>query len=470
MNEYSSYKPKINKTDLGDRGNKLMLERQFGKSSFDDDSISNGSNEIGEITGNNINKNDIDRGMPMRSQYTMKKEIHDANIYTDFNLHDKISKKKTNIKYNESNAYDSFADIQSSTENLSSQINPIRILSNGIESFGTKIFNKISSTLKNDSFVINTVGLYTLFSVLFIASNNTTQHELEKFFNYPKKMIIHETLPKIWNDINNVINIKNLIVASKYIPHNTNFIDNVSDLCIYAQTDTNNIDTDVQKLNYIIDNMMGIKMKNAIKHNNLENLQLMLMSVGFINPKFYHPFDRMIKGMFAGYDDSKQVNYLLSIGKTYNYYEDNDKQLIEFKCGDKAELLFGIIVHKEVFMIESSEKINFYTSHAKPTLLDEVRIPMFSLDSKIRYNNVLKNLGLNSIFIQVVADELFPQKIQLHDIIQNIKFIVNENSCGVPHVKTNNASSMKKFIVDHPFIYYLKLKNTNTILMNGSYQ
>jgi serine protease inhibitor len=239
---------------------------------------------------------------------------------------------------------------------------------------------------------------------------------------------------------------------------------------VYAPVDINDCGRESQKLNYIIDNMMNTKMKNSIKPAHLENLQLMFMTVGVIHPKWYFSFDRISPGIFHGYDMDKKMNFLQSLGKSYNYYEDNEHQLIELRCGINGEMSFGILLHKDVFIPETNDKLQFYISHAKATILDDVRIPMFVQDSKLRYNNTLKNLGLSSIFLQIIADELFPKRVQLHDIIQNMKIIIDGSSYkhDPPHAK--GVTSMRKFIADRPFIYYLRLASTNTIIMNGIYQ
>jgi serine protease inhibitor len=467
-----------NNTRPPENGNdveRLTLEREFGKSSFDErsDNISmnsNKSNGVGEITGNQLDKDRIDRGMPMRSQYTTKKELYDGNKYLDFNLHDKVPKSKSKIGYNESNNYSAFAEIGASTSSLTSQINPIFIVSNSIEKFGSNVYECLIDTLPNSGFIVNTIGLYTLFSGLYLGSNHNTQNELEKFFNYPQKGILHKSLSKIVHDVNSIINIKNLMIVSKNIPHNIEFRKHISEFCVYAPVNINDRVRESQKLNYIIDNMMNTKMKNSIKPGHLENLQVMFMTVGVIHPRWYYSFDRVAPGMFFGYDMNKKMNFLQSLGKSYNYYEDNEHQLIELRCGNNGGLFFGILLHKDVFVPETNEKLQFYISHAKTTILDDVRIPMFTQDSKLRYNNTLKNLGLSSVFLQITADELFPKRVQLHDIIQNMKIIIDGTSYKNDPPQSKGVSSMRKFVADRPFMYYLRLGSTNTIIMNGMYQ
>ena len=91
--------------------------------------------------------------------------------------------------------------------------------------------------------------------------------------------------------------------------------------------------------------------------------------------------------------------------------------------------MFGILLHKKNQTNETNEKLHFYIEHAQETTLEEVRIPIFTQDLKFRYNNAFKKMGLNSIFHKITANELFPEgNVILHDIIQNVKIIIDDAS------------------------------------------
>lgn len=444
---------------------RLCMEREFGKSSFDE--RSNDSNQsTGEITGKKREDENIGRGMPMRSQYTIKKATYDENKYLDFNLTAKAPKSK--IQSNDG-PYSAFADIGMSTTTLTNQIDPMYILRNSIGKIGTNINEYFMTVLKN-SFIINTFGLYSLFGCLYLASDHITQNELGKFFNYPKKDILHNNLLKIHRNmdkLSDMINVKNLIVAANNIPYNHEFTKTIDKFCLFARVDIANPTKESEKLNTIINRMMQTQMRNPVVPGNLENLQLMFMTVGVVHPIWTYPFEKIIKGKFMGNEKDRQENFLISFSKSYLYFEDNEQQLIEFKCGGK-EMGFGVILPKKTHSTISNENIHHYISHAKATVLDEVRIPMFSQDLKLRYNNTLKNLGLNSVFLQITAEEFFPKRVQLHDIIQNIKIVIDGSSLGESD-NTRGYRSIHRFIANKPFMYYIRLIQTDTIIINGLY-
>ena len=51
-----------------------------------------------------------------------------------------------------------------------------------------------------------------------------------------------------------------------------------------------------------------------------------------------------------------------------------------------------------------------------------------------------------------------------------MKIVVDNSAYNYAHAQSKGVSSMRKFIANQPFMYYLRLKGTNTIIMNGVFQ
>jgi serine protease inhibitor len=464
---------------------RLCMERDFEKCSFNDNSsfASDNSENMGEITGNTMKNDKINKGMPMRSQYNPKKTIYDANKYLDFNLYDK-KPSQTKVGYNESNNYSSFADISSSMTQMTQQVNPMYILNSSMENFGSKMFEEIFKNLlssqQNNSIIICTFGIYSLFSSLYLISDNATENETKKFFNLPNKNILEESLFKLTKNVNllkstnNMINIQNLFIYGNNIPHREDILQSISPFTTIACVDINDPQREAAKLTYIINKLMGTNMRNPVTPLNIENLQIMLMTTAVIHPIWSTPFDSIGKGMFFGLDGEKKQSYLITRGKVHPYFEDNEHQLLEIKCGD-GSLMFGVLLYKNEKIVQTNpnnrtnEKIHFYIEHIKPTALDEIRIPIFTQDLKFRFNNILKKMGLNTIFQKITSKDLFPEgTVKIHDIIQNVKIIIDDASYKEVD-NTRGYHSIRKFIADKPFFYYFRATKTNTILVNGYY-
>lgn len=460
-----------NRKDHNKNLDRIFSERNFEKKKSSDSDDDN----YGEITGNKLANDGIDKGMPMRSQYNPKKPIYDSNKYLDFNLF-KEKQSKLNVGYSDdtNNNYSSFADIQTSMTSITQQVNPDNVMTNSLEDLGTRLFKNMYNSLPNNDFVISTYGIYTLFASVFLLSNGNTEHESKKFFNYPEKKILNESLIKLTNNLKNGgINIKNFFIYGNNIPHNGEFLSSIENFCIPAPINIYEPKKEAVKLTYIINKLMDEKMRNPVTPSTLENLQVMLMTTAVIHPKWKFPFERIAKGYFYGYENEKKLNYLISYGKVFNYFEDNEHQLVELNCSNKGNdrgICFGIILHKNNQTIETNEKLHFYIEHMKPTSLDEIRIPAFTQDLKFRYNNIIKKMGYQTPFYQITAKHLFPEgKVQLHDIIQNVKIII-DNSSFEKQETAKGYNTIRKFIADKPFFYYFRSLETNTIFINGLFQ
>lgn len=458
---------------------RLCLERDFEKDDRSEDK--------GEITGDAMDDDILNKGMPVRSSYSSKKPIYDGNKYLDFNIHDKKPSKKK-IDYNESGNYTSFAEIGESMTSMTQQVNPTNILSCGLEKFGSKMFDHMLESIPNNNFIVCSFGLYSLFAFLYLSSDNITQNETQKFFDFSTKKLLAGSLGKLNECISSLsqnkgsgkssINIKNLIIVGNNVPYDPEYIKKNGTYCTFARVNVQEPIKEAVKLTHIINKLMGTQMRNPITPGNIENLQIMMMSLAVIHPIWNFPFDKKAKGFFYGYEEERKQDYLISQGNVYRYFEDNDHQMIELECGysngtkgsGEQGLVFGILLHKKTQTKESNQKIHFYLEHIRPTVLEEVRIPMFVQNLKFRYNNSLKSMGLNSVFKQITAQNLFPNcRPMIHDVIQNVKIVIDDASNNYVHNK-KGVASMSRFIANKPFFYYLRLADTNTILMNGLYQ
>lgn len=460
--------------DHGRNIDRLLMERedifnQDSKMSLDTDSMG----RYGEITGNTYEQENVGRGLPLRSQYTIRKPVYDANEHLDFELYDD-KPSKLNVKYFDPNSSGSsgFADIHTSMTKISSQVNPVVINSSQIDRLNNNSFYYLFDLFRGNNYVVNGFGLYNLFAALYLSSRGVTEIELKKFFEFPKKDILYKGLSKI-NDAlsvsSHIINIKNFFIVGSDVPYNPYYYDSIRDLCILVRPNTSNPEKDAIKMNALVKRIIGIEMRNVITPENLYNLQLMFLSTAIIHPVWAIPFDRITSGIFFGESKDIKCNYLHSVGKSYGYFEDGDHQLLEMRC-DGNEIVMGFLLHKNNMIADIDDlKLHFFISHMKESVLDEIKIPMFTQDLKLRFNNTLKNMGLSSIFTAIISPEFFPEGIVLQDIVQNIKIIIDDTS-----VKSNESHrgyrTIRKFIANKSFIYYFRLVKTNTILLMGTYQ
>jgi len=455
--------------------NRLFLERDimFNKDSkFDLEVDSMGRTHVGEITGNEFGFGDGDdeRGLPVRSQYTTKKPMYDENEHLDFDLFDKRPSKLNVKSFDPSSGGTGYADISTSMSRISTQVNPLAICSSQIDRLNNNLFYHMFDLMEDNNYGINGIGLFNLFASLYLSSGGITEIELKKFFEFPRKEQLYKGLLKITRTLSNIekmVNVKNFIIVGRDVPYDPKYYDALKEFCILLEADTFDIENESIKINHLIKKMMGSDMRNIITPDNLHNLQLMITTTSIIHPIWGSPFDRVTKGVFHGEQYSERTGFLHSIGKSFGYFEDNDHQLLEIKCATN-ELVMGILLHKNHVVPDVDDvKLHFYISHMKESVLEEVKIPMFKQDIKLRFNNTLQKLGLKSVFVKMISPDFFPEGVVLHDVIQNVRIVVDDSALNKDAFESRGHRTIRKFVADKPFIFYFRLVKTDTIIFIG---
>lgn len=426
--------------------------------------------DVGEITGSLLDDNTLDRGLPMRSQFSIKKPIYDSNEHLDFNLYNsKYKKTNMNIKpiNDDDKDINNYSDIKNSTLKFSTQINPLYMCSNNIEQLGSKLYEYIHNTYHNNNFSINSIGLYMLFSSLYLSSTSITEIELKKFFNFPKIDNLTKSINNIVREMDNFdktdLSYQNLMIISNDIPYNPKYYeDNLKHLFLMIRINIDETYSEAYKINKLMKKLLGYNMRNFVTPDSLDNLQLMLLSSIVINPTFDMAFDNIQENIF-NYDRETRfpIIYLQYNNKPFGYYETKNQKILEVMCCNN-KLLLGFVLGDH----DISQSIH----HISKTMLDEVLIPTFTDETKLRFNNSLKELGLNSVFVQMTS-KLFPEKIVMHDVIQNVKVIINNKSNNISiNENKHTYKTNRKFILNRPFKYYFRIPKTNTIILSGCYQ
>lgn len=435
---------------------------------------------FGEITGSKPNEDDVvGRGLPLRSQYNIRKSTYDDNPKLDFKLYSDNSKSTRNydIKNNDSN--DMYADVHTSMVRLSTQINPISINAVAIDTLNNSMFNYFYETnsLKGMNCLINGFGIYQLFVALYLTSFGATEIELKKIFGFPKKECVQRGLGKILSSLDRLentetkkmINVKKYIIVGNDVPIDNTLPPMLKRFCKFIVSSGDSVD-DANRINELIakDNLCDGKTNKTkyIIQDNLKNLQLMMLTTATIKPVWHKDFDCIVEEYFGRY----RRQFLYSIDSKHGYYEDNKNQILEIKCeGNKMVVGFVMDKTNQTLKIDN-DRLNFLISQLKQTNITELMILAQNENIKLRFNSCMKNMGLQTVFTQTQSN-LFPENVVLHDILQNINIIIDNGSNGLINkpsksrpTRTNNG---KRFITNKPFLYYFRLIESNTIIFMG---
>ena len=475
------YKSKLNKESLSNNLNTRLSNRNdILLSSVNNDELQDNfnysnikikkkksyspDNNEGEITGFKLNINDFESHLPMRSGYSYNKEIIDQNSYLDFDLFEK-DKNIKKVNYNDPNN-GTYSLLESSNTSILKQSDSIYIYLNNISNINIYLFNNIRIK-SQDSYNINGLGLYIAFSNLFIGSGGNTEIELKQYFKFINIEMMNKILKKFIKEYHNNlyphIIYNNYILNDKNVRISSEFKNSSKYLSSFIQINKENNINESSRINLIINSDIGCK--QLVSSNTIKNIEIGILNVITINPKWAIKTDKIVISDFMGLE----TPFLKFNNNLYGVYEDNDNLLIEIPCKDR-KLSFGIIYNKSNSLnIHSQDKLESYISKLELTRIKILLIPKIMKRHKTRLNSLLYNTNLKTIFIDTDLPDIYPENDgRLNNIIQYCDLILSENDSNDNYTNYNKVSIIQKIIINTSFIYYMRYIPTNTILSIGT--
>jgi len=423
--------------------NRMDIEREeFMKNSYNDEDSDNDKNSDNNNNNNRFqnNSNKFDKKMPSRSGYLINKPIYDSES----------SSIKSNKNVSSYNPYGDFAEIHADTK-LTDNINTGKTCVNGINNYGFFLFDNMLDVM-NSAFIFSPYLIYSIFASLFIASDGNTEIELKNYFSFPRSDQLSAGLQEIQGIQLKIKSLGNCIIFSDDIDYNPQFCKNINMFTKIRKVNRQNYLSETDGINNIIKNMSNLS-KKSINNDTIKNCSITLLNYAYINPTWSSYFSKIVK--------INNIDYVVALNQTFGYYEQPGLQVLEINSIDGV--CFGIIYGD----IEINDKTyKNITSNLKPTILDEVRIPKFSITTKLRYTNLLKETELKTVFIDLKCPYLFNSECEISNCLQNMEFHFTEKS--IKNNKLNGIKTTRKFIVEKSFRFYVRTLE-NVILLFGSY-
>jgi serine protease inhibitor len=449
------------------------------------------SNNVGEITGQVLNVNEIDQGMPMRTTYprqqlqTEEPEIQygeNYNPHLDFNLYDKRSNIKVSYydPISQGSIQTNFSDVNSDNQLLPpiERIDPETKFSASINLFTWNFFNQFNKYMDNkSSLVISPFNLVNIFSILYKGSKGNTEQEIKSFLNFNSKDQTILSMNKINHKIKSSYSIllSNFLLFPNIYPVNRAFSNYVSDLSIVANINLSNINNEVIRINNIVRNSTNNIETDIISPSYItKNTCMLIINVTVFYNKWKIGFNPQYTQLqLFNSIQSRQLYMMQQVNTIHNYFEDNVNKIIELDFNN-TDFVMGFILSKNgVCTPISDNQFSYYIAQLKPHNIKSLKIPKFKQKSKYKIDNLFKRLGLNHLFNNADLSEITQSNNDLYisDIIHDTLIVIDES--GNPNNKGNDSNNRNiqsvNFIANYPFIYYIRYKPTNTILLVGQF-
>lgn len=445
--------------------------------------------KMGEITGKVMHIDDIEFGMPIRSKHIGKRisKKDDTMLVNrcDFDLYDEnhSDNKSYEIDTYEPGSshvnFSGFNDIHHGTEKVIPEVygsDPGSFMSANLNKFCLQLHNLIQTQVGvSNKFCVSAYSLYSIFGALYNVSHGRSESELYDYFGMIAKENVYEGISYIENirtKLSGQLIIKNMIFIDNIHDIDQEMMKHISKIASIHQISLDHITTEFKTINDYIKKLTANTVL-PISRKVLESTDLLCVTIGYVKPIWKMPFDKIIDAKFLHLDGNQKITkMLLKYDGTYDYYEDSENQVIELKCVDD-KMSMGIILPKDFTepIIKHSELI-VCIKELKPTAIDELCIPCFTDQVKIRLSNILYQSGLKGVFNDLAIPELVKDgSVKVTDIVQNITVHVSATNMldkdKKPPKRMRSGISNIRFLATKPFIYYFRIIPTNTIVMMG---
>lgn len=445
---------------------RIMLERQMTKHNFENED----DKFVGEVTGEEFSDTDIfDKGMPVRSSFTVKRSKYDDNSHLDFDLYQKIDKRKSEtVAYSDASGAD-YAGLDEAMKSITRGADPYETCISDINSTTCWMHSNMYVFSKED-YAMNGFGLFSGFGVLYLISRGNTELELKNYFNFQDKKHLNAGLLTIREDLNQFrdqIVMDSYILNDKSIPNNMNAAKKLKSLIFSVVINRDYPVEEAQRVNNIIKTVSG--MKNVVSSGTIAKSDISMISVCRLSPVWAYKVDNIVKGRFRGIladNGVAMMDFIRFMGKTFDYYEDAERQLIEIPMQGDTYVIGMALSKTNDDNPTELKSLSVAINYLKPTVLDEVMIPIVNKRYKTRMNKTLQKTGLNVVFNEQEMVGLFPEGGTLDDCLQYMDLSFGTR-CGKKKCDNKGYRTTRKFIANRDFEFYLRNRENNCIMMMG---
>lgn len=417
----------------------------------------------GEITGENFDINEMEKGMPVRSVSNKYFDNTNHNPHLDFDIYDNPEISKTNISYFDSPNIN-FSNINENENKLLLPIpNHETKFSNASNIFTFDFLLKFTQNLKQKkTIILSPINLYQIFSAIYVCSKNKTEIDLRQYFSFDDKQEIYDILYKI----NNILSFKqkNIICINASTTLNDNYTNLLNNIVSIVKI--KNYDEQSTIINSIAKNISSNQIINPMSNSILKNSSLLLFDLSYIKIIWNSAKFSITQDKFYNSTNIKKIITMTATDTVCQYYEDSKNQIIELDI-NQNNFSFGIVLPKKIYddPIITVEQFSNYTSQLMKCKIN-IKMPKFKIANKFKIENLFKKYGL---VCDVDISELIlsnKQNFKITDIMHNAAIVVDEsNYNNNDNAKKVNAS----FNANHPFLYYVKYTPLNLILFIGQY-
>ena len=467
---HSSMNSRLNNRDLMDiqiqkgvitYNKRLGMERdefmmQSRNKNVNDDNELNELNDLNEFENNN--KLDIlDRGMPFRPEYNLRREPKKNLEQPSFIIKNKNNSTKLTANDSNLNGYASFLNFDESTQILSQLKDDIQTIYSSND-FTIFLLKNMASIMRSP-FIISSFDIFKLFGSMYLASAGNTEIELKNYFNFPRKDILINGLTEIKTKQKTGI----CILFNNELSFNEDYYNSISKILTMRKINVQQSKNESNDINLLISNFTSHDMKKTIISNNIEFLSTISIVFGYLNPTFLLNEVSIKNSRFTSiFLGPSMSQFIEAYNQRFGFIEKENYKILEIALEGLNDF-FGIILFNGPQLNFDKKELQNSIKNLKPIYFKKISFPLFAIQTKMKMKNIFKSTDLKTIFIDLNLPELFSDKVKLDEVLINIELKIEPKFKKI-NINDDEFKSDKEFIVDRTFIFYFR--NRSNLFMN----
>ncbi|XP_064213734.1 antichymotrypsin-2-like [Tribolium castaneum] len=363
----------------------------------------------------------------------------------------------------------------------------IQEFTNANNQFTSSVYKELSKT-ENGNFMVSPFSAETVLAFAQSGCKGNSAEELRNSLHLPNdktkvESALKSLLPKIKGNDLYTLHTANKMYVKKDFAIKEEFKRAASQV-YYADSESIDFTKNVEAANVMnswVEKHTKSKITNLIDSNDLDKFtRAVLINALYFKANWSLPFELRLTSKREFYktaSDSIEVDMMQHLDEHFNYYESPDlkAQFLELPfLGGEASMVFVLPNEKDgLARLETQLESVFVPQHQLKSTFLNVVLPKFRIESEIDFKSVLMKLGVAKVFDDEQADlsGIAGEKgdLVIDKIVQKTFIDVSEEGVeaaaatyvliGFPASAILHQQQPKNFIADHPFIFYIKVKD-----------
>ncbi len=339
-------------------------------------------------------------------------------------------------------------------------------------------------------------SMYVAFSVLYEGADENTAAQIQDVFGFePDAAARYNATAHAMASLNRddpyaTLKMANALWLSDRIPVYESYQD-IARQIYFAGIETVNFDKDgvketVAKINGWASNNTNDKIKKVISEGDVnKNTVMVINNAIYFKGTWITQFpanDTAESDFWKNGAESVDADFMNVGGETFDYTHSNGAQVLKMQYeGDRLSMLVILPEGKDAIgALEESlsvDMIQQWRQELRPSEIELVHIPKFSMSTKYDLKGPLKALGITDVFeksfsnLDGITD--MPPRVWVSKATQDAFVNVNEEGTEAAAVTTIIVQSESEpppkpyFIADHPFLFIIQDDESGAILFMG---